>query len=139
VTPEAARAVIARLFDDVLTQDKQDLIDELYDESYEFVVPKLAGMTSNVVKGRENFKKRVTAFRHSFPDVVYKIESFVSDGEIVATSFSFTGTHANEFAGFPATGKVAKVTGLHFAQLNSAGKIIKTWAGFTNIVEALAS
>ena len=138
MTPEECRNVLARLFDEVLTQDKQDLIDELYDESYEFIVPKLAGMTSNIVKGRENFKKRVTAFRNSFPDVVYKIESFVSDGEIVATSFIFTGTHAKEFAGFPPTNKVVSITGVHFAQLAN-GRIIKTWAGFTNIAEALAS
>lgn len=134
----AAKDVLATLFDDVLTVDKQDLIDVLYDESYEFIVPKLAGMTSNVVQGRENFKKRVTAFRQAFPDVIYAIDSFVSNGEIVATSFTFTGTHTGEFAGFPPTNKPVSVTGVHFAQLKD-GKIVKTWAGFTNIAEVLAA
>ncbi|KAM3100301.1 ester cyclase [Phormidesmis sp. 146-12] len=138
MNPEDSKSTLATLFDEVLTQDRQELIDELYDESYEFIVPKLAGMTSNVVQGRENFKKRVTAFRNSFPDVVYSIDSFVSSGEIVATSFTFSGTHTNEFAGFPATNRRVNVTGIHFAQLRD-GKIIKTWAGFTNIAEVLAS
>jgi steroid delta-isomerase-like uncharacterized protein len=138
MTPEDCKASLARLFDEVLTQDKQDLIDELYDESYEFVVPKLAGMTSNVVQGRENFKKRVTAFRNSFPDVVYSIDSFVSNGEVVATSFSFSGTHKAEFAGFPPSLQAVTVTGIHFAQLKH-GKIVRTWAGFTNIAEVLAA
>lgn len=137
-TPDDAKSVLATLFDAVLTVDKQDLIDELYDESYEFIVPKLAGMTSNVVQGRENFKKRVTAFRQAFPDVIYAIDSFVSNGEVVATSFTFTGTHKGEFAGFPPTNKQVSVTGIHFAQLKN-GKIVKTWAGFTNIAEVLAS
>ncbi|KAM3092629.1 ester cyclase [Phormidesmis sp. 146-35] len=138
MNPEDSKSTLATLFDEVLTQDRQELIDELYDESYEFIVPKLAGMTSNVVQGRENFKKRVTAFRNSFPDVVYSIDSFVSNGEIVATSFTFSGTHTNEFAGFPATNRRVNVTGIHFAQLRD-GKIIKTWAGFTNIAEVLAA
>jgi steroid delta-isomerase-like uncharacterized protein len=136
--PEDCKSILARLFDEVLTQDHQDLIDVLYDESYEFIVPKLAGMTTNVVQGRENFKKRVTAFRASFPDVVYAIDSFVSNGEIVATSFTFSGTHTKEFAGFPATNRPVNVTGIHFAQLKD-GKIVKTWAGFTNIAEVLAA
>ncbi|KAM3106992.1 ester cyclase [Phormidesmis sp. 146-33] len=138
MNPEDSKSTLATLFDEVLTQDRQELIDELYDESYEFIVPKLAGMTSNVVQGRENFKKRVTAFRNSFPDVVYSIDSFVSNGEIVATSFTFSGTHTNEFAGFPPTNRRVNVTGIHFAQLRD-GKIIKTWAGFTNIAEVLAA
>ncbi|NJR50607.1 MAG: ester cyclase [Leptolyngbyaceae cyanobacterium CSU_1_3] len=138
MNPEDSKSILARLFDEVLTQDNQDLIDELYDESYEFIVPKLAGMTTNVVQGRENFKKRVTAFRNSFPDVVYSIDSFVSNGEIVATSFTFSGTHTNEFAGFPASNRRVDVTGIHFAQLQN-GKIVKTWAGFTNIAEVLAA
>lgn len=137
-TPDEAKSVLATLFDEVLTVDKQEMIDVLYDESYEFIVPKLAGMTSNVVQGRENFKKRVTAFRQSFPDVIYAIDSFVSNGEIVATSFTFTGTHTKEFAGFAPTNKKVSVTGIHFAQLKD-GKIVKTWAGFTNIAEVLAS
>jgi steroid delta-isomerase-like uncharacterized protein len=138
MNPEDSKSVLATLFDEVLTQDRQELIDELYDESYEFIVPKLAGMTSNIVQGRENFKKRVTAFRNSFPDVVYSIDSFVSNGEIVATNFTFSGTHTNEFAGFPASNRRVNVTGIHFAQLRD-GKIIKTWAGFTNIAEVLAA
>ncbi|NJK52698.1 MAG: hypothetical protein HC936_07490, partial [Leptolyngbyaceae cyanobacterium SU_3_3] len=51
MNPEDSKSILARLFDEVLTQDNQDLIDELYDESYEFIVPKLAGMTTNVVQG----------------------------------------------------------------------------------------
>jgi len=137
MTSEDAKTVLKTLFEEVLTNDKLDLIFELYAPEYEFIVPKLAGMTSNIVKGRENFKKRVIAFRTAFPDVDYRIQSFASNGEIVATSFAFTGTHVGEFAGFAPTNRKVTVTGNHFSQLKN-GKIVKTWAGFTNIVEALS-
>jgi predicted ester cyclase len=133
---EAAKNVLRTLFDDVLTNNQLDLIDELYDPEYEFVVPKLAGMTSNVVQGRDKFRQRVVAFRTAFPDVIYRIQDIVSDGEIVATSFAFTGTHAGAFAGFEPTNQESTITGVHFAKLVD-GRIRKTWAGFTNIAEAL--
>jgi len=129
--------VLRRLFDEVLTQDKLDLIDVLYAEDYEFDAPALAGASASAQSGREAFKARVRAFRSAFPDVQYKIQNIVSNGDIVATRFEFSGTHSGPFAGFAPTGRPSAVTGVHFAQLVN-GKIKKTWAGFTNIAEALA-
>ena len=134
---DQAKNVLRRLFDDVLTQDKLNLIDELYAEDYEFDAPALAAGSGAAQTGREAFKARVGAFRTAFPDVVYKIVNIVSDGEIVATSFAFSGTHKGTFAGFAPTGRHSTVTGVHFARLVN-GRIKKTWAGFTNIGEALA-
>jgi steroid delta-isomerase-like uncharacterized protein len=136
-SPEEAKNVLRRLFDEVLTQDKLDLIDVLYAEDYEFDAPALAAGAGAAQSGREAFKTRVRAFRQAFPDVQYKILNIVSDGEIVATKFAFGGTHAGAFAGFAPTGRSSTVTGVHFARLVN-GKIKKTWAGFTNIAEALA-
>ena len=138
VSPEEGKNVLRRLFDEVLTQDKLDLIDELYAEDYEFDAPALTANAGAAQSGREAFKGRVKAFRAAFPDVAYEIQNIVSDGEIVATKFKFGGTHAGPFAGFAATNRKAYVTGIHFTKLNSEGKIKKTWAGFTNIAEALA-
>ena len=133
---EQAKNVLRRLFDDILTQNKLDLIDELYAEDYEFDAPALSSGAGPVQSGRDAFKARVSAFRGAFPDVVYQIQNIVSDGEIVATRFAFSGTHKGTFAGFAPTGRHATVTGIHFTRLVN-GKIKKTWAGFTNIAEAL--
>jgi steroid delta-isomerase-like uncharacterized protein len=136
-SPEQAKNVLRRLFDEVLTQDKLNLIDELYAEDYEFDAPALAAGAGAMQSGREAFKARVKAFRAAFPDVKYKIQNIVSDGEVVATKFEFSGTHKGAFAGFARTGRQSAVTGVHFARLVN-GRIKKTWAGFTNIAEALA-
>lgn len=136
-TPEEAKNVLRRLFGEVLSEDKIDLIDELYAEDYEFDAPALSANAGPTQSGREAFKARVKAFRSAFPDVVYEIQNIVSDGKIVATKFQFGGTHAGPFAGFAATNRKAYVTGIHYTLLNDQGKIKKTWAGFTNIAEAL--
>ncbi len=136
MSAESAKNVMRRLFDEVLTQNNLDLIDELYAEDYEFDAPALAsGGSQN--HGREAFKGRVQAFRAAFPDISYEIQNIVSDGNIVATKFIMSGHHKGPFAGFQPTGRYSSVTGVHFAHLVN-DKIKKTWAGFTNIGEALA-
>jgi steroid delta-isomerase-like uncharacterized protein len=133
---EDSKNVLRRLFDEVLSQNKLDMIDELYAEDYEFDAPALAGAAGSANHGREAFKQRVIAFRTAFPDVQYTIQNIVTNGDIVATKFSFQGTHKGPFAGFAPTGRLSTVTGVHFTLLVN-GKIKKTWAGFTNIAEAL--
>jgi len=137
MSAEQNKTVLRRLFDEVLTQDKLDLIDELYAEDYEFDAPALAGAGTSGNSGREAFKGRVRAFRASFPDVRYKIENLAAEGNVVATKFSFSGVHKAPFAGFAATNRPATITGVHFSYLEN-GRIKKTWAGFTNIAEVLA-
>src|SRR5579859_2697915 len=105
MSSEDAKNVLRRLFDEALTQNKLDLIDELYAEDYEFDAPALAGSKASANQGREAFKARVTAFRTAFPDVQYEILNIVSDGTIVATKFVFSGTHKGPFAGFAPTGR----------------------------------
>lgn len=137
-TPEEAKNVIRTLFKDVLTDNKVEMIDEMYAEDYEFDAPALSSNSGPVLTGREAFKARVAAFRTAFPDAHYTVQDIVSDGIIVCTRMEFGGTHAAPFAGFAPTGRDSKVTGIHYALLNEQGKIKKTWAGFTNIAEALA-
>ena len=136
-SPEEAKDVLRRLFDEVLTQNNLDKIDDIYAEDYEFDAPALTANAGPAQSGREAFKGRVKAFRAAFPDMSYNIDEIVSDGEIIATKFHMSGHHKGPFAGFQPTGRYSTVTGIHYTYIVD-GKIKKTWAGFTNIGEALA-
>ena len=48
-TPEEAKNVIRRLFGEVLTENKVEMIDEMYAEDYEFDAPALAGNSGPAV------------------------------------------------------------------------------------------
>ncbi len=133
---EANKNTIRRLFDEVLTHDQLDMIDVLYHEDYEFDAPALAGSGAATSSGREAFKQRVVAFRQAFPDMKYIVQDFIGEGDLVVTKMLMTGTHKGPFAGFAPTGRFSEITGIHVAQFLD-GKIRKTWAGFTNIAEAL--
>ena len=132
---EEHKAALARAFKAFGDLDL-GVIDEVYSPEYEFDAPPLKGSSSSSSSGREAFKQRVVAFSDSFANVKYNIDDIIAEGELVATFFSFEGLHQGEFVGFPATNKQVKVTGIHFSRFVD-GKIKKTWAGFTNIAEAL--
>jgi steroid delta-isomerase-like uncharacterized protein len=135
-TPEENKKLIRTLFDVLLTQNRLEMIDALYHEDYEFDAPPL-GDGAPVQNGREAFRKRVIAFREAFPDMKYIVQEMVAEGEVVATKMLMTGTHHGTFAGFAPTGRYSEITGIHYSRVVD-GKIKRTWAGFTNIAEALA-
>ncbi|MEW6755192.1 MAG: ester cyclase [Candidatus Latescibacterota bacterium] len=111
-----------------------EVIDQCYAEDYDFDAPALPGQPKPV--GREAFKARVQAFGASFEKVRYDIEECIAEGDVVCTRFVFGGKHVKDFAGFPTTGRMARINGVHFARFEN-GLIQKTWAGFTNIAEQL--
>jgi steroid delta-isomerase-like uncharacterized protein len=75
------------------------------------------------------FKATVAEYKAVFPDSAVEIESIISDGDMVATRWTVTGTHKAEFFGVPATGKRARVEGMNFYRL-SGGKITDVWTQF---------
>ena len=134
---EEHKAVLARAFKAFGELDL-DVIDETYSPNYEFDAPALKGSSSSASSGREAFKQRVVAFSNAFANVKYNIDDIVGEGDLVATYFSFEGIHRGEFVGFPPTNKQVKINGVHFTRFVD-GKIKKTWAGFSNIAEALSA
>jgi steroid delta-isomerase-like uncharacterized protein len=135
-TPAENKAVLRRVFEEAFNKNKLEVIDETYDEDYEFDAPPLAGQ--KVTSGREAFKQRVTAFSNAFGDIHYTIQDFIAEGDLVATNFSFGGLHRGEFAGYPATNRNVEIKGVHFARFVN-GRIKKTWAGFADIAEVLGA
>jgi steroid delta-isomerase-like uncharacterized protein len=136
MSSEQNKATLRRVFQEAFNGNKLEVIDETYDEDYEFDAPALAGQA--VTTGREAFKHRVEAFAAAFGDIFYTVEDMIAEGDLVATKFTFGGLHHGNFAGYPPTNRNVAITGVHFARFVD-GRIKKTWAGFANIAEVLGS
>jgi steroid delta-isomerase-like uncharacterized protein len=61
--------------------------------------------------GLEALKQFVTTLRSGFPDARFEVETMVSEADLVATRWRFTGTHLGSWFGVPATGKSVVFTG----------------------------
>jgi steroid delta-isomerase-like uncharacterized protein len=107
------KAVMHRIFEEVLSKGNLAIIPELIAPNYVFRSP--LGID---IKGPEGFKQNVTMYRTAFPDIQAKIIDIVAEGDKVAVRYSMTGTFKGEMMGIAPTGKRLDTTGtvfIHFA------------------------
>jgi steroid delta-isomerase-like uncharacterized protein len=62
----------------------------------------------------------------AFPDFTAEIRHIVAEGDLVATYKRFSGTHAGEFMGIPATGRRASFDAFDLLKLRG-GKVVDHW------------
>ena len=75
--------------------------------------------------GLDGLKAILRGMRAAFPDMHWKVEEQIAEGDKVMTRFEWTGTHRGPFAGVPATGRPVKVWGMVVDRFE-AGKIADT-------------
>jgi steroid delta-isomerase-like uncharacterized protein len=75
--------------------------------------------------GLAGLKDVLRGFKAAFPDIHWKIEEQIEQGDKALTRFEWTGTHRGTFLGVPATGKPVKVWGMVIDRVES-GKIKET-------------
>jgi len=61
---------------------------------------------------REGYRNRLLASREPFPDQKFQVVEMVAEGDKVAVSWMWEGTHKGNLGDIPATGKVIKMSGL---------------------------
>jgi steroid delta-isomerase-like uncharacterized protein len=79
------------------------------------------------ITGKEGLNTQMAMLYKAFPDLDLKMADVIAQGDKVLVRFEAPGTHTGEFAGIPATGKVATWKGLVLYQVKD-GKLIRAWA-----------
>lgn len=75
--------------------------------------------------GREGLKAVILMARAAFPDLVWVMDEMVAEGDLVASRFTWRGTHRGTFLGVPPTGTSVKVTGMVFDRI-VAGQMVES-------------
>jgi steroid delta-isomerase-like uncharacterized protein len=78
------------------------------------------------VRGSEGFKHMVSTYRAGYPDLQFKVEDQLADGDKVVTRWSCEGTHRGELIGIPATGKRTTTSGIDIDRFQD-GKVVESW------------
>jgi steroid delta-isomerase-like uncharacterized protein len=76
--------------------------------------------------GIEGHKAIVRLFHDAFPDMFWKIEDMIAEGDRVVTRTTMTATHLGDFFGIPPTGKHVTLTGVHVLRI-ADGRIAEHW------------
>jgi len=103
------KAVVERMFDEIINQGRLELVDELFDP----------GFTSETQQGtldRDGFREFVRSWRAAFPDVHTEVGDLIAEDDRVAWSVRATGTHGGDFMGIPATGRRVDFGSLNVAE-----------------------
>jgi len=115
------KALARRFNDEVFTQGKVEVIDEIvadgYVEHQEF---------PGLEPSKEGLKKFVQLFHAAFSDIKVETLSVGVDGDEVWVHSLFTGTHTGEFAGIPATGKSVTLAMMDRVKTRD-GKAVEHW------------
>jgi len=75
--------------------------------------------------GISGLQEVLRGMRAAFPDMHWRVEEQITEGDKVVTRFEWTGTHKAEFFGVPATGRAVTVWGVVIDRLEG-GKIKDT-------------
>ncbi len=118
MSSEENKAVVRRLFEEVLNEGRLAAIDELVAIDY---------LSHAGAPRREDFKQVVIRLRAGFPDLRYTIEDLIAEGDKVVIRATMHGTHGGDYLGIPPTGKQVTSESIHIVRLAS-GKFREHWA-----------
>jgi steroid delta-isomerase-like uncharacterized protein len=99
--------VIRMFIDEILNQGRLERADELVLEDFVELDP-LPGQS----QGREGLIAVIRQMRSSFPDMHWRVEEMIAEGEKVTTRFTWMGTQQGPFLGIPPTGRHITVKGV---------------------------
>ncbi len=108
---ESHKAIVRRLVDEVLNDQRLEVIDELF-------APDLA----------DEARRWIAPFQTSFPDMRMEVIDLIAEGDRVVGRFTCTATHLGAWLGHPPTGRrfdaIDEVSFFRFRE----GRIVESWA-----------
>jgi steroid delta-isomerase-like uncharacterized protein len=116
------KKISRRLAEEVISQGKTDLIDELVADDY--VGYDIAN--PEPLRGREGVVEQMTTYRSAFSDLKITIHEQIAEGDRVVTRWRGTGTHTGDLMGMTPTGKQTTVEGVTIDRIKD-GKIVESY------------
>ena len=104
MSTEENKAIVRRIWEEILNKGNLALVDELVAPNY---IGHFPGMED--IKGPEGLKQLFTMYLTAFPDLRLTIDDMVAEGDKVVCRVTLRGTHKGDLMGIAPTGK--QVTG----------------------------
>jgi len=121
---QARKQAIQRLYDET-NEGKYDFLEELL--APDFVAHGGAGFQD--LHGPAEFKELLLTFLNSFPDLYFKVESIIAEGDDVLAWGTLSGTHKGDLYGIPPTGKKVTWTGCAIFRFRG-DQVVARWQEF---------
>ena len=119
---EANKALMRRIYDEVMSQGNIDLTDEFFSEDF----VEHEGFPGLPTEGPEAPKAGFAMLRAAFPDLQVTPDEMIGEGDKVSVRATISGTHKGEFMGMPATNKGFKAELIDILEFHD-GKVTEHW------------
>ena len=123
---EENKALIRRLYDDVVNAGNSDALSELLAADYVGHSPDVADGFGGTSRGVAAVAGDVAAMRTMLTDVQVTLEDLVASGDRVAVRGVTRGTHSGAVAGITPTGNAVTMTWSAIYRV-ADGKIVESW------------
>lgn len=122
MSTQTTKAVVQRLYDEVLTEGRLDVADEL-------VAPDFVSHDGPAthVTGPESLKLTGRTLWAAFSDLRFDVEDLVAEGDRVAARWTMRGTHSGQFMGLPPTDQAISQQAIVIFRLEG-DRLAELWA-----------
>jgi predicted ester cyclase len=127
----ANKAVVQRFYDEVFTQKKMAVLDEVFDPNM---------VVHDLDVGGELPGQGLPELLTAFPDMKATVNLWVIEDDLVTAYMTYNGTHQAEFLGVAATGKAVTASIIDIFRVKD-GKVVELWHNIPNedILEQIQS
>jgi steroid delta-isomerase-like uncharacterized protein len=122
---EENKALVRRFIEEVWNSGNLDVINELIAENHVDHDPAQAGAPG----GPQGVRSFVEMYRSAYPDTHLAIGEMIAEGDLVAITWTATGTHQGDLMGIAPTGRSVTVSGIGVNRI-SGGQIVESWANY---------
>lgn len=113
--------ILRQAFDALRTRDLDGCLALMTED---FII-NIAGMPHQR-RGAKAWKENVAVILTAFPDLDFRIEDVIAQGDRVAVRMTFTGTHTGEFMGASPTGRQIEYASYEIYRFEN-GRIAEEW------------
>lgn len=125
------------------TEDNKTIARRLLEEAWnkgnlkvleQYVAPNAQQHDPNnpIAPGPEGLKQVVSLYKSAMPDLHFKIEQEIAEGDYVVSRITASGTQTGALPGIPATGKKTTVSGIVIGRFKD-GKQVEGWSIFDQL------
>lgn len=120
---EVNKRLVEQFYEEVWARGNVDFAAEVFADEYvrHDLRPTQAG------PGPAGQAQIAGAFRAAFPDLRWRIDLLLAEGDLVAARWTASGTHSGPWGDVAPTGRRAEFSGVNIFRFGPTGKVIEIW------------
>ena len=120
---ETNKAVVQRFYEEVWARGNVDFAKEVFADDYVRhdlrPAPAAPGPRGQALIAEQ--------FRDAFPDLEWRVDLVLGDGDLVAARWTASGTHSGAWGDVAPTGRRATFSGVNIFRFGDDGKVAEIW------------